>query len=311
MANIPFEHPDFMIIGAGKSGTTALFKYLQQHPNVFMPRVKEPDFFAVEGQTPVDPKDDPEMLYYYPQAIYNADEYLELFNEAGDHVKTGEASTMYMYKPGAPERIKKYKPDVKMIAIFRNPAERLYSRYLHLARDGQEPQGPLENMFDKSTIWWRRHDLLFEGFFHQHLSKFFDLFEKDQLKIFLYEDLKNDTQRVIKEIYQFIGVDDSFQPETGIRYNESGIIKNKFKDYIIGNRSLIRRSVEAVAPGFVQNLRDNPRWQKKVKDLRRKNLERPQMSKELKQRIIDEIYKEDILKFQTLINRDLSHWLKA
>lgn len=311
MAEIPFQHPDFMIIGAGKSGTTALFKYLQQHPEVFMPRVKEPDFFAVEGQTPVDPKDDPEMLYYYPQAIYDADEYLKLYEEAGENMKTGEASTMYLYKPGAPERIKKYKPDVKMIAIFRNPAERLYSRYLHLARDNQEPEGPLENMFDKNTIWWRRHDLLFEGFFYQHLSKFYELFDASQLKVFLYEDLKNDTQQVIHDIYNFLGIDENFQPETDIRYNESGLIRNKIKDYIIGNRSIIRKSVEAIAPGLVQNLRDNPRWQKKVKEMRRKNLERPEMSRELKQRIIDEIYKEDILKFQKLINRDLSHWLKA
>ncbi len=304
-----FRHPKFLIIGAGKSGTTALFKYLQEHPQIFMPRVKEPDFFAVEGQTPVDPRLDPEMLYYYPQAVYTAEAYQELFKEATDDMMSGEASTMYLYKPDAHLRIKKYVPDVKMIAIFRNPAERLYSRYLHLARDDQQPKGEITDMFDKSTIWWRRHDLIYEGFFYRHLKKYFDLFPREQFKIFLYEDLMKENERVIREIYQFLGVDENYQPETGIRYNESGFIKNKFKDYLIGNRSLIRKSVEFFAPDFVQKLRDNPHWQKRIKQLRRKNLVRPPLEPALKQRINDEIYREDILKFQDLIGRDLSGWL--
>ncbi|MCF8218512.1 MAG: sulfotransferase domain-containing protein [Bacteroidales bacterium] len=305
-----FHHPDFLIIGAGKSGTTALYKYLQQHPQVFMPTTKEPDFFALEGETPTDPKNDPEKLHYYPQAVYDAEEYQNLFQEAKEDQLTGEASTLYLYKEGTHEKIKQYRPDIKMIAIFRNPAERLYSRYLHLARIEEQPEGPLENIFDKSTIWWRRNDLIYEGFYYQHLSKYFHLFKPEQIKIFLYEDLKQDDLSVIKEVYEFLGVDDQFQPDTSIRFNESGFIKNKWKEYLFGNQSIIRRMTEKIAPGFVQNLRKNPQWQKKVKQLRRQNLDRPEMSKELKQRIIDDIYKKDILKFQELINRDLSHWLK-
>lgn len=311
MTETQFTHPDFMIIGAGKSGTTALAKYLDQHPEVFMSPVKEPDFFAVEGQTPVDPEDDPERLYYYPQAVYNAEEYLKLFDDATPRMKTGEASTMYLYKPGAPERIKKYKPDVKMIAIFRNPAERLYSRYLHLARVNELPDQNLENMFDHSSIWWRRHDLLFEGFFHQHLSRFYDLFSHDQIKVFLYDDLKKDDMAVIQEIYRFIGVDDTFTPNTDIRYNQSGFVKNKFKEALIGNNSVIRRSVQAIAPALVNKMRNSQFMQQKLNKMRKQNLHRPELEPTLKQRIIDEIYKEDILKFQDLIKRDLSHWLKA
>ncbi|MCF8332344.1 MAG: sulfotransferase domain-containing protein [Bacteroidales bacterium] len=306
-----FQHPDFMIIGAGKSGTTALAKYMGQHPEVFMSPIKEPDFFALEGQTPVDPKNDPERLYYYPQAIYNAKEYLQLFQDAEPGMKTGEASTMYLYKPGTPERIKKYKPDVKMIAIFRNPAERLYSRYLHLARVNELPDKNMENMFDQSSIWWRRHDLIYEGFFHQHLSRFYDLFPKEQLKVFLYEDIKNDVISVIKEIYRFIDVDDTFMPNTEIRYNQSGFVKNKFKEALIGNNSIIRRSVQAIAPALINKMRNNQYMQKKLNKMRKQNLHRPELDQELKQRIIDDIYKDDILKFQDLINRDLSKWLKV
>ncbi|MFO8054264.1 MAG: sulfotransferase domain-containing protein [Bacteroidales bacterium] len=309
MKTTPLQHPDFMIIGAGKSATTALAKYLDQHPDIFMSPVKEPNFFAVEGQTPVDPKDDPELLYHYPQAVYNAEAYEQLYRKAKAGMKTGEASTMYLYKPGAAERIKKYKPDVKMIAVLRNPAERLYSRYLHLARVNKLPDKNLENMFDKNSVWWRRHDLLFEGFYYSHLKQFYELFNKEQIKVFLYEDMNTNGEELLQQVYGFIGVRTDFSPQTGIRYNRSGFVKNRLVDAFIGDNSIIRRSLEKVTPSIVHALRRSTFFQKTVNSMRNKNLERPELDKALKQRMIGQIYKKDIIKLQDLIQRDLSHWL--
>ena len=306
-----FPYPDFMIIGAGKSGTTALANYLAEHPQVFMSKIKEPDFFALEGQSRVPLEEDPERLYHYPQAVYTKEDYLKLFEDAEEGMKTGEASTMYLYKPGAADRIKKYRPNVKMIAIFRNPAERIYSRYLHLARVDELLDPELENMFDKSTIWWRRHDLVFEGFFYQHLSKFYDMFPKEQIKVFLYEDLRKDDIAVIQEIYRYVGVDDTYVPDTSIRYNQGGFVKNKFADSLIGNRSILRKSAQKIAPALLNKMRKSLTMQKAINEMRKKNLDRPPLDKELKSRIINDIYREDILKFQDLIGRDLSHWLNV
>lgn len=302
--------PDFAIIGAGKSGTTALHKYLQQHPQIFIPEHKDPSYLAVMDERPTPPEDDPENLQYHPYAIYEAAAYQALFDPAAPGQLTGDVSTMYMYHPQAAANICRYRPDIKIIAILRNPAERLYSRYLHLARDGRQHETPLEQLFEPESIWWRRNDLIYEGLFYQHLKRYYDRFEPEQIKVFLYDDLKADEAGLIRQIFDFLGVEREVQPETDIRFNQSGIVKHAWKDYLIGHRSILRRSAEAVSPGLVQRMREHPRLQRLVSQMRAKNLERPPLNPELRERIINEIYKQDLLELQSLIGRDLSHWLE-
>ncbi|MEA3317752.1 MAG: sulfotransferase [Bacteroidota bacterium] len=304
------QYPNFLIIGAGKSGTTSVYNYLKQHPQVYMSPVKEPDFFALEGQEAVKPEDDIEETHNYPWAVFKLDDYKKLFANVKNEKAVGESSTMYLYKPDTHLRIKKYVPNVKMIAIFRDPVSRLYSRYLHLARENRLPSESFEDAFDKDSVWWRRDDLIPEGFFYKHLSKYFQTFKPEQFKILLFEDLRENTNKVIKELYQFLDIDDSFIPQTDIRYNESGFVKNKFKDKFIGQQSFIRKGVEKIFPNFINKLRNSTSMQKIVTKMRSKNLEKPKLSPEIRKRLINEIYKEDILKFQKLINRDLSKWLE-
>lgn len=307
---LPLKYPQFMIIGAGKSGTTALFEYLNQHPDVFMPRVKETNFMSLEGKRSIPIEEDPEMLEYYPHSVFDMETYLGLYEDCPDGITAGEASPMYLYKNDAHLKIKEYCPEAKMIAIFRNPAERLYSRYLHLAREGIQPEGWPESVFDKSSIWWRRDDLLLEGYYYKHLSKFMETFPREQFKIFLYDDLRNNQKQVIYDIFEFIGVDPDFEPDTSTEHNKSGFIKNKFLNGLIGNDSPLKNFVAKVAPGFVESLRRNDKLKGRVLEARNKNLVRPKYEAEIKKRITDEIYKEDLLKFEKLIGRDISHWYK-
>lgn len=308
--SVELKYPNFLIIGAGKSGTTSLYNYLKQHPEVYMSPVKEPNFMAVEGQTPVDPKDDPEMLYYYPWAVYNLDDYKKLFDGVKDEKAVGESSTMYLYKPGADKRIKKYVPHAKMIAVFRDPASRLYSRWMHLARDNELPSENFEDCFDRSSIWWRRDDLVREGFYYTHLSKYFEQFDRNQFKIYLNEDLRSDTANMIRGLYEFLEIDPDFKPVTDVEYNVSGIIKNKWKDKLIGGNSIIRKSIEAISPNLVNKMRGNLKMQRLVTRLRKKNLARPKLDPEIRTRLINEIYRDEILRLQDLIGRDLTSWLK-
>jgi len=303
-------YPNFLIIGAGKSGTTSLYHYLSQHPQVFMPEVKEPDFFALEGQKPVAPEDDPEEIHNYPWAVFNLEDYKALFRAVTTQKAVGEASTMYLYKPDTHLRIKKYVPKAKLIAIFRDPVSRLYSRFLHLARENRLPSANFEDLFDKNSIWWRRDDLVREGFYYQHFKKYTETFPKKQLKVFLFEDLTKNTHQTIKELFNFLDIDNTFQPQTEIRYNESGFIKKKWVDYVIGQKSFIRKGVEKITPGLVANMRRSPGMQKWVTSMRSKNLHKPVLSPEIRKKVINEVYLEDIEKFQKLINRDLSKWLK-
>ncbi|EPZ44556.1 hypothetical protein N007_10785 [Alicyclobacillus acidoterrestris ATCC 49025] len=129
--------PNFLVIGAAKAGTTALYRYLSQHPEVFMPSIKEPNYFAlanreVRFQGPGDDRTNRSSITRFA-------DYQALFDEADGYQAVGEASPMYLYTADAANRIHDLIPNVKLIVILRDPVERAHSAYLHLRRDEREP----------------------------------------------------------------------------------------------------------------------------------------------------------------------------
>ncbi len=112
--------PTFLVIGAARSGTTALYTYLKQHPMVFMSSVKETNFYAFEGEKLEcrGPGAD-----YINNSITNLANYRELFAMASNEMARGEVSPLYLYSEKAPKRVRKHIPDVQLIAILRNPIE--------------------------------------------------------------------------------------------------------------------------------------------------------------------------------------------
>jgi hypothetical protein len=304
------KYPNFLIIGAGKSGTTSIYNLLKQHPEVYMTPAKEPDYFFLMDQKKVDPKDDPEQFHYYPEGVYTLEDYQALFAGMENEKAAGEASTCYLYKPNVHLNIKKLVPDVKMIAIFRQPVDRLYSRWLHLAREDNLPSDKFEDAFDQNSIWWKRDDLVPEGFYYKHLSKYFEIFDRKQFAIYLMKDMRTDPKAFYKSLYSFLEIDDTFEPVTDVQYNVSGFVKNKFKDKLYGQNSVIRKTIEKVSPTLVDKMRNSIAMQKVVTNLRKGNLDRPKLDPATRKRMIDEIYKDDILKLQDLIDRDLTSWLE-
>src|SRR5918995_644162 len=119
--------PNFFIIGAQKAGTTSLYHYLNQHPQIYMSPVKEPFFF------------DHEFSSNGEVVQQEFAEHQALFQGAKGETAIGEASPLYIYAPGTPERIKEYVPEARSIALLRNPADRAYSAFLHAVRIGVEP----------------------------------------------------------------------------------------------------------------------------------------------------------------------------
>lgn len=300
--------PDFIIIGAGKSGTTSLDNYLKQHPELFFSRVKEPNFFAYDNIS-TDTLDK-YVLRHYKQSITNLTDYQNLFKDARKDQLKGETSNTYLVVEQAAERIKHYVPDAKLIAILRQPTERLYSRYLHLARDNRLPSNNFEDVLDRSSIWWQRNDLVKEGFYYKNLSRFYDMFPAENIRVYLNDDLKKDSNLLMKDIFEFLGVAPLEAVNDSVKYNKSGLIKNKFYDKTLGHNSIFKSMVKKMAPtSLYSRVKDNIWLQKVVNDLRNRNLEQPKLDKTLHDRITREIYQEDITQLAKLINRDLSHWL--
>jgi hypothetical protein len=302
--------PNFIIIGAGKSGTTSLYHYLKSHPEVFMSPVKETNFFALKDEPIVDPKDDPDQMYHYPWSIRNWEDYRALFKPACDAKAIGEVSPMYLYSKKAAEGIKETLPGIKLVVILRNPVDRLYSRFLHLARENRLPSDDIKDALDRDSIWWRRNDLVQEGFYHKHLSVYFENFNPTQIKIFLYDELQNNPVKLVQELFTFIGVDPTFSPDLKTSHNVSGFIKNRTIDQLIGQNSLVKKKLQHVSPIIANSLRKSARIKKVINQLRVRNLDRPSLPKEVKNQLLENIYKNDLILLQELIQKDLSKWLK-
>lgn len=300
--------PDFLVIGAGKSGTTSLNEYLRQHPEVYMTR-KEPNFFAFEMYSPED-FDDPVDREYYFQAAYNLELYQELFQAARPGQLKGEVSNTYMTHPPAYDRIKYYVPQVKLIAILRHPADRLFSRFAHREREGMTENLALEDIFDRDSYWWQSPDLVPEGFYYKQLKPYFERFSPDQLRIYLYEEFTEDTDRVFSEILDYLGLSQEVEIDTGVVYNKTGKVKNSLLHKLIGPNSAPLRWAKSMVPQSIYKHSEGGRLRSWIHKIRSNNLEKTPIPQDLRDRVTREIYHEDISKLEQLIGKDLSTWFK-
>ena len=155
--------PNFFIIGAAKSGTTSLYHYLKQHPQIYMSPVKEPRFFAFHGETlEIDRYDQlsrADLRLILADSITKPSDYLALFNGVKDEKAIGEASPLYLQIPQVAARIHQFIPHAKLLAVLRNPIDRTYSQFLMHSRNGLAPSKDflqtiaLENLQDASNLW--------------------------------------------------------------------------------------------------------------------------------------------------------------
>jgi Sulfotransferase domain len=263
--------PDFFVIGAPKAGTTALYEALCQHPSIYMPRLKEPQFFTTDQRR---------------WRIKSPVRYLALFSSAAPGQTIGEASTSYLSSPAAATRIQKNAPGAKLIAVLRQPVERFRSSYWYYVVRGWEPAHSLEEAIDNAhrggDFPSRRH-LLF-GLYHAQLSYWYPLFAPEQFRIYLYEELRSDPQAVLRDLFAFLGVDPHFAaviPEANVTQ---------------APRS--RRLDEL--------MRDLPRA---FDGVRRLNMVSPPPMRPETWDLLLDYYRPDIEQLQGLIGRDLSHWL--
>lgn len=298
--------PNFVVIGAGKSGTTSLYFYLKQHPEIYLPSVKELNFFAVEGEnfSFSGPKDESEARKYF--YVNNLSSYQALFESVQAEKAIGDVSPFYIYSDKAPERIQHYIPQAKVIAILRNPVDRAYSNYLHLLRDGRETLTSFEDAIDaeESRIqsnWSPSWHYANAGLYCQLLARYYERFDREKIKIFLYEDYLSNSSRVLSSIFEFLDVDSTFVPNSSTRYNASGIPKNPLVHKLLSNQNPIRNFVRDILPSS---------FTKSIATLRDKNLDKPPALSSITRDRLMAYYREDILKLQDLTDIDLSRWMK-
>lgn len=306
--------PDFILIGAAKSGTTALFYYLAQHPEIFACPVREPNFFALENSAGAADSSrkitarftgpgDRETIGLH--SVTDQDTYLSLFAEAAPEQVAGEVSPLYLYHPDAAANLAHRVPNCKLIVVLRDPVARAYASFLHLRRDAREPCVRFDEALAKESA---RREAGWEHLWHYEamgryavqITRYLEHFSRTQLLFLLHDDFVSDASTVLAKCFTFLGVDAGFSPDLSRKPNRSGIPRLKPLQRFVSGQSVLKKTLVRYLPEQIRG--------RLVSGVQRVNLARPALEPTTAAKLRT-VYREDILKLQDLIDRDLSAWL--
>jgi hypothetical protein len=215
--------PDFFIVGHAKSGTTALYEMLRRHPQVFMPDVKEPQFFAREN--PLTDGSGPVGFEHTGTRLETYDQYLARYEPAAAGQLLGDASTYYLWSPTAPARIAAAAPAARIIAILREPAAFLRSLHLQLLQNTTETETDFRRAIALEPSRREGHNippkqnwpsaLMYSQRIRyvEQLRRFHDHFGAEQVLTLIYDDLRDDNEGTVRTVQRFLGIDDSLPIE--------------------------------------------------------------------------------------------------
>jgi hypothetical protein len=224
--------PNFFLVGAAKAGTTSIYAYLSQHPQVFFPAIKEPHFF-----TQVRPAPDQQYLI---EAVSKRSSYLRLYARAGGHRVIGDASPSYLWHPQVPQRIRAEVPEAKIALVLRDPVERAYSHYLMDYREGAQSRPfyqALLNDMARPDKGWGVSYLYYElGLYAEQVQRYLDMFKPERVKILMFDQFRRDPQLVLHELADFLRLDPVplAAIDTSRKYNSYAAPRNQLLRRIAG-----------------------------------------------------------------------------
>jgi hypothetical protein len=285
---------DFFIVGAPKAGTTSLYHYLNEHPEIVMSRQKETDYFSDEDLQK-------KGLYYGKNRINTLEKYHSLFQNA-DQKKTGEASVSYLFYEDVPQKIKAYNSNGKIIIMLRNPVDRAFSHYLMDYRLGlisKSFESILENEKKdiKTSLFYQQYIEL--GQYSGQVKRYIEKFGKENVTIIFYYDFKNHVVKEVQKVYEFLEVDSKYRAE----------IENKHNTYSMPKNNWIRLIYSFVSFRKILNRILPKRKVRKIKEKLFIKSKKPKLSDVLRARLIN-LYAHDIKQLEELLSVDLSQWKK-
>lgn len=286
--------PNFLLIGAPRSGTTTLYRYLAEHPDVYMSPVKEPWYFSLADRGPwTGPGDAP--------GVHTIEHYMSLFSGYRGETAVGEASTSYLWDARAATLIHKTLPNVRLVVILRHPVDRAYSNYLQHVMQRRETltfsealRREEERLERGWSPYWSYSGM---GFYGQQLQRYLQLFPRENVLILFTDDLQHRPKWLFRTLCSFLGVE--YKEYTSIgQENAAGLPRNLLAQILLqehGALSLIKRSAKLFVPRKYSNLL-------RAKLFKREPLPRPIVQ------YLTAVYNRDIALVEKITGRDLSHW---
>ncbi len=311
--------PNFFIVGTGKAGTTSLYSYLRQHPEIYMSPVKEPGYFASEIRAEalsrpllrhvgLQSRELPKVLNdggtYKPYGWIAAEweDYERLFQAAADQTAIGEASAAYLWSATAAGNIHARLPGARIIMILRDPAERAFSQYLHLLSVGLTGATFRQHLEACARGGERKlsatYPFLEIGLYYEQVRRFLDLFPRGQIRIYWYEEAWREPATLLADVFRFLNVDDTFRPDLSRQAHQRRAPRFVDLHYLL-KRSGLWYPAKALIPTSVRSLL------KKFAFRRGHSLT---MDPADRQYLVD-YYRDDIRRLSTLLDRDLTSWL--
>ena len=289
--------PNFLIVGAAKSGTTSLYRYLRQHPDIFMPEWKELSLFIGDSFGPLHSARKP---YYYEKA----------FSKVKNQTAVGEASTAYLFDEAAPKIIKEQLGTIRIIIILRDPVAMSYSLYNHqLRKEGEtienfeeaiakEEERRKDPEFRNKCYGWHANYYYYQrGLYYHQVKRYLDTFGRENVRIIIFEEFVDEALNMAQSIYRFLRVDDSFVPEIKIHNPGGGIfnIPRFWQDvglFLKTFQFAFSRNLIKKVPHLLRNIGRKP----------------PQPIDEDTAKKLRNKFYEDICRLERLIGKDLSVW---
>jgi hypothetical protein len=292
--------PDFFIVGAPKCGTTALYRCLEAHPQIFVPERKEIHYFGTD--------------LYSPTYIRDLNEYLSLFAAAGDARRIGEASVWYLFSKRAAAEIKDFSSRASIIIMLRNPVDMIYSLHSEHLYNGTEEIQEFATALGAEADRKRGRRLprnvpAAERLFYREVAQYTDqvnrylkAFGRDNVKVIIYEDFERDPARICRETFEFLNVDAEVEPTIGI-VNPNKKLRSKTAQSILDRPPALLGKL--ARPLTTPSLRH--RLFATAQQLNTSYEARPPLPTELKQQLRKE-FAPEIERLSVLLNRELSYW---
>lgn len=298
------KKPNFFIVGAPKSATTSMHYYLRQHPEIFMSIPKEPFYFGSD-------------LDSHQLKTRDRREYHSFFQETHSEKYRGESTVWYLYSETAHREIKQYNPDSKILIMLRNPVDAAHAMHSQFLFSGNEPIEDFEKAM-KAEARRRRgeniHSAVYfpEGLFYRkvfsyapQVRRYIETFGSDQVKVLLLKDLKSDTTDCYQDVLEFLGVGE-YHPEDFESYNGNCQLKSEVLRELV--RYVPGRTLGALRE-FVPVRSCSGIW-RQVKPFFVDHRQRDPVEPELRKELIQD-FEPGIHRLESLIDRDLSHWLQG
>jgi hypothetical protein len=312
--------PNFFIVGAPKAGSTSLYHYLGQHPDVYMSPVKEPNYFAEEirlGNVSAQWQDwaqrendslqryllGPMQERKFGGIVSNWTDYLKLFQKVNGEKAIGEASVCYLWSRTAARNIASTTPNAKIIMVLRNPVDRAFSQYKQAVASGlirkSFREQVRESLSNKSNQFGLLNPFLEFGLYYEHVKRYAERFPADNLRIYLYEEFKRAPTRILTDIFRFLTVDPQFSPDVTERHLQTSWPRFMWVSFTLKRYGIWSQVKNAIPDDLIPVVRKMAFTSRETLEI--DSEDRAQLSS---------YYRDDVVRLSGLIKRDLDAWLQ-